>query len=240
MYERSWISFALTPRLRAYELSDTVVLDESTRRHLELLENNEDRGLRGTLIEQLDDTSTALGARRLARWLAYPLLDIAAIRARQDGVAYLCDRDRPRARLQSALHGVRDLERILSKAVRPGSVPRDLGVLRASLDALPEVCEAFRGADVDLLGADTAPPEVLALPEPLPELTDLLHRALVDEPPVIARGSRGAGETGYIRAGFRSELDGIREGAEKGREWIAGLVRRRPATRLVSLWRDCI
>jgi DNA mismatch repair protein MutS len=46
---------------------------------------------------------------------------------------------------------------------------------------------------------------------------------------VVARGSRGAGETGYIRDGFRSELDGLREAVVKGREWIAGLEARERA-----------
>jgi DNA mismatch repair protein MutS len=57
----------------------------------------------------------------------------------------------------------------------------------------------------------------------LPDVADLLREALIDDPPVIAKGSRGAGETGYIRDGFRSELDGLREAMVKGREWIAGL-----------------
>jgi DNA mismatch repair protein MutS len=60
-------------------------------------------------------------------------------------------------------------------------------------------------------------------PEPLSELVALLQDGLIDDPPVIARGSRGAGETGYIRAGYRPELDVFREAADKGREWIAGL-----------------
>ena len=55
------------------------------------------RTRRGTLIERLDVTMTPLGARRLARFLAYPLLDAARIGARQDAVAWLFDRDRLRA-----------------------------------------------------------------------------------------------------------------------------------------------
>jgi DNA mismatch repair protein MutS len=211
------------PRLRPYALSDAMVLDAATRTHLELFENGEDRGRGGTLIEQVDRSVTALGARRLARWMAYPLLDVAAIRERQDAVAFLAERDRPRARLREAMRGVRDLERLLARCTRPGSVPRDLGQLRASLQALPEVAEALEGGDDDWLAAERTRPGGLRAPEPVPELVRLLEEALIDEPPVIARGSRGAGETGYIRAGYRSELDALRESAAKGREWIAGL-----------------
>jgi len=217
------------PRLARYTLADTLILDDATRRHLELFENAEDRGRSGTLIAELDRTCCALGARRLARWLAYPLRSPRAIGERQRAVEALVERDRLRGRLREALEGVRDLERLLAKAVRPGAVPRDLGALRASLRALPRVAEALRedapGAGAGWLDGAAAPKEALPLeaPAPLPELLALLEGALVDEPPTIARGSRGAQETGYVREGWRSDLDALRESAAKGREWIAGL-----------------
>jgi DNA mismatch repair protein MutS len=218
--------FALShiPRLRNYHLADTMVLDESTRTHLELFESHEDRSRRGTLIELLDASVTPLGARRIAHWLRYPLLQTTSIQERQEGIGYLVDRDRPRARLRDALAKVRDLDRILTKGIRPTAVPRDLGMLRDSLAALPEVCASLGGSSEEggaLLGDEL--PAALSMPIALPELSQLLQDALIDDPPVIARGSRGAGETGYIREGYRSDLDSLRESATKGREWIAGL-----------------
>ncbi len=212
------------PRLRCYHLGDTMVLDESTRTHLEIFENNVDRGRDATLLALLDSSVTALGARRIAQWLRYPLLRPREIRERQEGVAYLVERDRPRARLREALGKVRDLERILTKAVRPTATPRDLGVLRNSLLALPEIRAslAVQGEAGELL-PDRELPGVMELPEPLPELAMLLVDGLVDDPPVVARGSRGAGATGYIRQGYRLELDRLRESAGKGREWITSL-----------------
>jgi DNA mismatch repair protein MutS len=218
--------FALShiPRLRNYHLADSMVLDESTRTHLELFESHEDRSRRGTLIELLDGSVTPLGARRIAHWLRYPLLQTSSIQERQEGIGYLVDRDRPRARLRDALAKVRDLDRILTKGIRPTAVPRDLGLLRDSLAALPEVCASLSGSSAEdgaLIGDDL--PAALSMPTPLPELSQLLQDALIDDPPVIPRGSRGAGETGYIREGYRSDLDNLRESATKGREWIAGL-----------------
>jgi len=216
-------ALAQAPRLRCYALSDSMVLDSVTRTHLELFENGEDRGRRGTLIEQVDRSTTPLGARRLARWMAYPLLDVAAIRERQDAVAFLAERDRPRARLREAMRAVRDLERLLARCSRPGAVPRDLGQLRSSLEALPQVAEVLEADAEGLLPPEVARPASLRPPGVVPELVALLGDALIDDPPVVARGSRGAGATGYIRGGYRSELDALREGADKGREWIAGL-----------------
>ena len=215
------------PRVRGYELVDTVVLDAATRNHLELFENSEDRGRSGTLIALLDRTRGAPGARRLARWVAYPLRRPAEIRRRQDAVAWLMARDRVRSQLREAIASVRDLERILHKAARPTAVPRDLGALRDSLLGLPEVAAALAADGDDLFARaarDPLPrPDSIVPPVALPELAGLLTDALVDDPPVIARGSRGAGESGYIRTGFRAELDAIHESAQKGREWIAGL-----------------
>jgi DNA mismatch repair protein MutS len=211
-------------RLRRYALDDAMVLDAATRAHLELFENSEDGGRRGTLFERIDRSETPLGARTLARWMAYPLLDPAAIRARQDAVAWLALRDRRRARLRVALRPVRDLERLLARAARPTASPRDLGQLRASLEALPAVAAELAAADDEGLAGIALPrPSELVAPIPVPEAAGLLRAALVDDPPVILRGSRGASDTGYIRAGWHAELDGLREAAEKGREWIAGL-----------------
>jgi hypothetical protein len=128
-------ALAQIARLRRYALSDAMVLDAATRSHLELFRNAEDGSRARTLIARIDETRTPLGARRLARWLAYPLVDPAAIRARQAAVAFLAERDRLRARVREALRPVRDLERLLAKAARPG---RDT--------ARPARCALARGA----------------------------------------------------------------------------------------------
>ena len=222
-YVASHQPFALSQvaRMRPYRLGDTMVLDEATRRHLEIFRNSEDGGRAHTLLSRIDRTVTPLGARRIARWLAYPLLDPAAIAARQDAVAHFVSRDRPRRRLREALHGVRDLERRFAKAARPGATPRDLAALRESLEALPGVAAALGEGAGELVSADA--PGLVRSPKPVPEAAELLRAALIDDPPAIARGSRGANETGYIRDGYHSELDGLREAMRKGREWIVGL-----------------
>ncbi len=218
--------FALrrTSRLRHYALTESMLVDAATRAHLELFESAEDRSRRGTLLERLDATVTAPGVRRLARWIDYPLRGTHRIEARQDAVAWLVAHDRARARLRAALREVRDLERLVSKALRPAATPRDLVALRRSLEALPVVAAALVADPGDALpGVPEPPPATLRAPVPVPAAAQFVAEALVDEPPVLLRGSRGAGETGFIRPGYRLELDALREGARKGREWIAGL-----------------
>ena len=230
-------ALAQVGRLRRYRIADAMLLDQATRAHLELFRSAEDGSRRHTLIERIDRTATPLGSRRLARWLSYPLLDPEAVAARQDAVAFLAERDRLRGRLRQALRPVRDLERILAKAARPAATPRDLAALRDALEALPDAARALDDATEALPLADAAPrPALLRAPAPVPEVAGLLREALVDAPPALPRGSRGASETGFIRAGFHAELDGLREAVAKGREWIAGLeARERERTGIASL-----
>jgi len=233
--ENQPFALAQIARLRRYALSDAMILDAATRAHLELFRNGEDGSRQRTLVDRLDATRTPMGARRLARWIAYPLLDPATIAARQEAVAFFCDRDRTRARLREALAGVRDLERLLAKVARPTATPRDVVALRASLEALPALAAALADPEHGLIPGDEWP-AVLRRPEPLPEPAGLLREGLVDEPPALNRGSRGANETGFVRSGFNAELDALREAMHKGREWIAGLeARERERTGASSL-----
>ncbi len=229
-------ALAQAERLRRYRLADTMRLDAATVAHLELFENSEDRTRRRTLLERLDESVTPLGARRMRRLIAYPLLAPDAISERQDAVAYLSSDDRLRGRLREAMRGVRDLERIFAKSARPTATPRDLVALRASLEALPGVRDALAGGADALLSEAPGLPSLLTAPEPVDDVARVIQEALVDDPPALLRGSRGAGETGYIREGFRPELDLLRQSARKGREWIADLeLRERERTGISNL-----
>jgi DNA mismatch repair protein MutS len=125
-----------------------LLLDANARRNLELFEplraeTSERRS--PTLIGVLDETRTPMGARLLRRWLGQPLLDPAAIAARQDGVQLFYDSAARRGRVQALLARVPDLERALARvstaaAGSPGSsTPRDLAALGRGLAVVPEL-----------------------------------------------------------------------------------------------------
>jgi DNA mismatch repair ATPase MutS len=125
-----------------------LLLDANARRNLELFEplraETAERRSR-TLIGVLDETRTPMGARLLRRWLGQPLLDPAAIAARQDGVQLFYDSAVRRGRVQALLARVPDLERALARvstaaAGSPGpSTPRDLAALGRGLAVVPEL-----------------------------------------------------------------------------------------------------
>ncbi len=190
---------------------DTMVIDAVTQRSLELVRNIHGGGREATLLSVLDRTQTPMGARLLRSWLVEPLRQRDAIEARLDSVDDLVKTLSIRAPLAETLKGVRDLERIVSRAAVGTAGPRDLAVLRAALERLPRLKVILTGcsaARLKRLGQEI---------DPLGELTDLLRRGLVEEPPATLR------DGGAIRHGFNDELDRIADIARGGKDFIAQL-----------------
>jgi DNA mismatch repair protein MutS len=104
-------------------------LDEMTRRNLELVESLRGTDTTGTLLAVLDRTMTPMGARLLRQWLLAPLVERAAIDERLDSVDAIAQRPGVRDALRGALDGVRDIERLGSKAAANRATPRDLAAL---------------------------------------------------------------------------------------------------------------
>src|SRR2546425_4112960 len=165
-------------RARIVRRGDVVPLDEMTRRNLELVEPLRPGTAGATLVEVLAGTVTPMGARLLRRWLLAPLVDPSAINTRLDAVAVLAADARGRDRLREALDGVRDLERLASRAAMGRATPRELGSLRDSMLRLPEVVTSLEGVG----GRDrsTALEEAAEHLDPMTDVVVDLSRALVD------------------------------------------------------------
>ena len=187
----------------------TMTLDASTRRNLELLEAS-GGGL--SLFRLIDRTLTPLGARRLRAWIQEPLSSLAAILERQHGVAELARSGALREVLRSALGSCRDLERLAGRCVHGAASPRDLRSLAETLERLPGLAVALERAQSSPLRSLTA-----ELGAPSVELSALLRRALVDDPPAQAR------DGGFIRPGFDGDLDQISQASSGARVYLSKL-----------------
>ena len=185
-------------------------LDEMTRRNLELVESLRGGDRSGTLIDVLDRTATPMGARLLRSWILTPLTERAPIDARLDAVGALLADTLARETLRTALDGVRDVERLASKAATGRATPRELGALGASLARLPAVATAAHR-----VGEAGVVTELLTRWDDCAELSAELARGLVDRPPVTI------GEEEAIRVGFDAELDEMRALQRGGRDAIA-------------------
>lgn len=117
----------------------TLTLSEECLRNLEITRNMRDGGRKGTLLELLDYTHTAMGARLLKRWLERPLTDVNRIILRQDGIGELTNHMTELTNLEDMLSQVFDFERILSRIEANSTSPKDLLALKASLRMIPEI-----------------------------------------------------------------------------------------------------
>ena len=196
-------------RVQVEQPARTLWIDPGAVQNLELFRGPDGRKT-GTLLSVMDRTLTAAGGRLLARWLAAPLLQLDAIRARHDAVEELAQASVAREELSEGLRGILDVERLLGRLAVGQGAPRDLGGLRASLARMP-----LLGGRLDACASAA----LRALAPPLcalEELTVLLQRALVEEVPA-------GKEPGFVRPGFRPELDELTELAQGGRAAIAAM-----------------
>jgi len=203
---------------------DVLAVDALTCRNLELVESLADGSRRGTLIDVLDHTKTAMGGRALREWILRPLVELERIQDRLDAVEELAFRALDRGRLRDALAPVQDLDRILGRITLGTAGPRDLVALAASLHALPLAAEALAECLAPLLRLQ------LKELEPPSDLADEIARTLVAEPPALLR------EGGFVRDGVDPELDALRHTSRGGRETIAAIEEReRARTGIASL-----
>jgi len=124
-----------------------MVLDEATKRNLELTRTVMGGQKKGALLGLLDETITSMGGRRLRTWVNYPLLDLSQVRARLEGVSELKEKKIERKELRECLKQVFDLERLISRMSMGSANARDLVGLKESIDCLPQIKELMKGME---------------------------------------------------------------------------------------------
>ena len=223
-------------RLGFYQTTDHLILDTVSLRNLEILEPlHRDAARNTTLFSALNRTQTPMGARRLRDWLTQPLAAVESIHRRQEAVAAWRAHPALLEAFRTRLPEIRDLERTLGRLSLGSGNGRDLVALRAALEQIP----GLRGILFQLAGSpplagqtplesiDPATPNdsptVRLLDEltgeliELPDLVELLARAVADEPPLAVK------EGGIIRDGYNADLDELRAAARGGKDWVVRL-----------------
>ena len=217
-------------RLDVYQASDAMGLDEAAVANLELVETMMGKRKQGSLLDVLDHTATAPGGRLLRRWLLFPLVDVAAIRRRQDAVAWLVLRAALTDELLAALREIADVERLGARSSLGVATPRDLGRLRGALGLLPELVARLRRE----AAASFEMPSVLDL-EPLvdPDVVAICRRladTLVETPPSLLK------DGAVIRPGVDPVIDECRRLADGGKDDILAIeTREREQSGIASL-----
>ena len=198
-------------RIVPYEIQEYMILEDSTKRNLEIVQTLMERSKRHSLLGVLDCTVTAMGARKLRRWIEYPLLHVEGIVRRQDAVEEFKDKEIERAAIRGVLQGIQDLERLNGRICLAQGNARDLVALRNSVAKIPGLRERLKGCRAPMLR------ELQDLLDPLDDVVSLIGKSIVDEPPMLLR------EGGIVREGYHEGLDELRLMSRDGKRWIASL-----------------
>jgi DNA mismatch repair protein MutS len=185
------------------------MLDAASRRNLEL-ENSLSGEHKNTLLSVIDKTATSMGSRLLRRWLHKPLRDRAVLRHRHQAVAALQSQFQYE-NLHTTLRGIGDIERIASRIALGSARPRDLSTLRDSLHVMPQVHAHLQTLD------NAHIQNLLKTVDLHTELSLLLDKAIIDNPPVVIR------DGGVIAEGYDAELDELRNLSEHADQYLLDL-----------------
>jgi DNA mismatch repair protein MutS len=196
-------------RLEQYRRGSSLLIDEATRRSLELTRTMREGRRDGSLLSVLDETATPMGARMLAEWLSNPLTDKVAIERRLDAVEELMRDSRLGRDLQELLKQAYDMQRLCARVATMRASARDLVSLGRTLALLPRIKAKLAGRLTDLLKTLESRLELCS------EIRAEIETTLVDDPPLQQN------DGGLVRDGFSAELDELRDLARGGKRWIA-------------------
>lgn len=193
--------------------ADHVLIDSASQRNLDLVDSR--AGKAHTLLGVLDRTATPMGARLLRDWILHPLRDLAALAARQDLIASFLTEPFLLSKCREALKGIRDIERTTSRLSQGSGNARDLQSLCISLSHIPALKQDL--ASLNQPSSHSFQSSILLRLHEFDELTEMLTKAITDEPPSHLR------DGGVIRDGWSPALDELRNASRGGKDWIARL-----------------
>jgi DNA mismatch repair protein MutS len=189
-----------------------VWLDRFTMRNLELVYSPNDNAV--PLINILDKTSSAMGARLLRKWLLLPLKDKKRIEERHEVVQYFLDETTVQQSLLNELKQIGDLERLISKVALQKVNPREIAQLSRSLksiEAIKNICENSGHDQLKIFGDQLNPCKVL---------TTKIDKELHPDPPaLLVKGN-------VIAMGVSDELDELRKISFGGKDYLLEIQKR--------------
>jgi DNA mismatch repair protein MutS len=196
-------------KISLISLDDFMILDNTTRRNLEITSTLFGGGTEGTLISILDDTCTPMGGRLLKRWIMHPLIRLPLIRERLNKVDAFYQQNELRQKIRTILKDFSDLERLLSRVSTGRATPRDLIALKNSLLLIQPIRDLLLTQSEEILK------EYSTNLQNLDDLIRLLESSIDDSPPINLK------DGGIIKQGFHQQLDELRHISRDGKNSLA-------------------
>lgn len=194
-----------------FDNEEYMKLDINARRNLELTKSMMTGDKKHSLLWVIDKTKTAMGKRLIRNWLERPLMSAAKITKRQNAIGELADNAPLRDKIRGALSGISDIERLMARIAYSTANAKELKSLEAAINKLPEIKTLAGECSTALLK------EIYSNIDLLSDVSDLISRAIVDEPPFTLR------EGGMIKGGFNPEIDELKAIVEDGAGIVASI-----------------
>lgn len=176
--------------IRVYSDSEYLIMDDSSRRNLEVISNMREGGTQFTLLECVDFTKTAMGGRLLRNWLLFPLTNLRQIEDRQTKVASFVENRNLLEKLKTDLGSILDVERLAGRIAMERAHAKDLQALRASLESWSRIKECLGQYDFSFISDENSV-----------TICTLIQKAILEDP------ATSLTEGGIIKAGWSEELD---------------------------------
>ena len=176
--------------IRVYSDSEYLIMDDSSRRNLEVISNMREGGTQFTLLECVDFTKTAMGGRLLRNWLLFPLTNLRQIEDRQTKVASFVENRNLLEKLKTDLGSILDVERLSGRVAMERAHAKDLQALRASLESWSRIKEYLGQYDFSFISDENSV-----------TICSLIDKAILEDP------ATSLTEGGIIKAGWSEELD---------------------------------
>ncbi len=184
----------LRPFIPIYQ-EKTLKMDAVSLSNLEVLQSLKQQSVQGSLYWVLDQTTTPMGSRLLKQWLMRPSAHVPTIIMRHHMVKTLMDQFLTLESIREILRSIYDIPRIISKLHLKQLNARDLISLKKSLEPIKDLKKLLTSLP------DNLSQSLHTSIQPFPQLVEMIHQAIQDEPPVSIK------EGGLIKIGFNAELD---------------------------------
>ena len=197
-------------KIEFVNISNYAEINAITSRNLELLKNQREKTVYGSLLWVLDECKTSMGTRLLKRFINNPLLNIEKIRKRQEDVQYFIDNILIREDLREKLEDIYDLERLLGKIIFGSENGKDLTALKKTIKSAVEIMKIlgntdfFKDIDANILF----------------ECYKIIDDSINEDAPFSVR------EGGIIKSGYNAELDEIRNIMNSGKDFLLDIEQR--------------
>lgn len=191
-----------------YNNYDFLLLDESSKRTLEVVKGLNTFSKKGSLLDVLDKCSTSMGSRKLKKWVESPLVDLNKIQERQDIIESFTRDLLLQDKIEKILKEVYDIERLVVKISNGSINPRELYSLKSTIENSKKIKEILEDQDNECL--DLLSKEFIDLSDIYSEI----NKVLIDNPPVVIEENR------IIKEGYSKDLDELFKIATEGKNWL--------------------